>query len=97
MTVCYARLLMVTGYNSFVTTLYFDTWALSKFRETGTEHRYCHFGNLCVFVLTQELLNEAASQYSIQQQAHGLLQICSDENAVDEVEAERIILLAGMG
>ena len=50
-----------------------------------------------MFVLTQELLNEAASQYSIQQQAHGLLQICSDENAVDEVEAERIILLAGMG
>ena len=45
--------------------------------------------------ILQELLNEAASQYSIQQQAHGLLQICSEENPVDEVEAERIILLAG--
>jgi hypothetical protein len=42
------------------------------------------------------LLNEAASQYGIQQQAHGLLQICSDENPIDEVEAERIILLAGI-
>lgn len=43
----------------------------------------------------QELLNEASSQYGIQQQAQALLHICSEENAVDEVEAERIILLAG--
>lgn len=40
-------------------------------------------------------MNEASSQYSIQQQAHALLQICSEENDIDEVEAERIILLAG--
>ena len=44
----------------------------------------------------QELLNEASSQYSIQRQAQALLQICSDENPIDEVEAERIILLAGI-
>lgn len=43
----------------------------------------------------QELLNEASSQYSIQQQAQALLQICSEENAADQIEAERILLLAG--
>lgn len=45
---------------------------------------------------SQELLNEASSQYCIQRQAQALLQICSDENPIDEVEAERIILLAGI-
>lgn len=41
-------------------------------------------------------MNEASAQYSIQQQAHALLQMCSEENEVDEIEAERIILLAGI-
>lgn len=47
------------------------------------------------FAGTQELLNEASSQYCIQRQAQALLHICSDENPIDEVEAERIVLLAG--
>ena len=48
------------------------------------------------FFVQKELLNEASTQYSIQQQAHALLQLCSEDNDVDEIEAERIILLAGI-
>lgn len=43
----------------------------------------------------QELLNDASSQYHIQRQAKSVVEICSSTLSMDDVEAERIILLAG--
>ena len=43
----------------------------------------------------QDLLKDASSQYHIQRQAKTVLTVCSGGLSMDDVEAERIILLAG--
>ena len=43
----------------------------------------------------QELLCEASSQLQIQQQASMALKMCGGRGSLEEVEAERLILLAG--
>ena len=48
----------------------------------------------CVFGV-QELLKDASSQYQIQRKAKSVIKVCSDDLGMDDVEAERIILLAG--
>lgn len=45
--------------------------------------------------LLQELLSEASSQLRIQQQASVALRLCGGRGSLEEVEAERLILLAG--
>ena len=51
--------------------------------------------NSCLISSLQELLCEASAQLQIQQQASMALRMCEGRGSLEEVEAERLILLAG--
>ena len=51
--------------------------------------------SLSLHLFVQDLLKDANCQYQIQRKAKSVMKVCPDDGGMDDVEAERIILLAG--